>query len=41
MEFLNYVVSLPDKKIAIEGKEYELEEAFHQELKNFFRGIES
>ena len=41
MEFLNYVVSLPDQKIMVDGKELELEETFHKELKNFFQGIES
>ena len=41
MEFLNYVVSLPDEKIIVDGKEHYLEETFHKELKNFFQRIES
>ena len=37
MEFLNYVVSLPDSKI---GAEDSLEELFHQDVGSFFRKIE-
>ena len=41
MEFLNYVISLPDEKVVLEdGRKKSLEESFHIEIGNFFRRIE-
>ena len=41
MEFLNYVISLPDEKVKLDnGDKMSLEEAFHIEVGNFFRRIE-
>ena len=40
MEFLNYVISLPDERVKINDQRVSLEEAFHIEVGNFFRRIE-
>ena len=40
MEFLNYVIQLPDEEINADNKNEKLEDLFHKELKNFFERIE-
>lgn len=40
MEFLNFVISLPDTPVELEGQTVPLEDLFHEEVGSFFRRIE-
>ena len=42
MEFLNYLIELPDDEVtADDGKKHSLEDAFHKQLKAFFKQVEN